>query len=398
MCLAACGQPISNLYRAGQVLLTACKIAVCQLASQSVQHVSNASVAVSIDTRVVGDQGYYRAFCCVLDNGVASLIVLVCFAITFMCVVNVSVAAVVVDGQVTAILLEEVACCAIATYELLQRAVMITIIALAFIGPLRTVGKQHIYFTGTVIIVNGTFEIGFVGIHAQGQNALILLLILNQDVAFNLYITVAFNCDNCAILQLGIDGQLAAADNSSTAHSSLDCAAADISGRRLIDIVVRVTTSYGNNIAVIAYIQVNHTGNLQICTAGVFPYFNSIFYLRLAGMEFHSVFPAISIIDGQAGKALAIAIGTLLVGACNVNTAQLASGQKAAGSRKLHTLDVVDHQIGRANMNSIGIYIINVLNTIRLVNVQRNVKTMSLHINGNRFIAGDIDATKVWCR
>ena len=111
-------------------------------------------------------------------------------------------------------------------------------------------------------------------------------------------------------------------------------------------------------------------------------------------MEFYSIFPTVGIIDGQAGKSLAVAVGTLLIGACNVNTAQLASGQKAAGSRKLHTLDIVNHQIGRANMNSIGIYIINVSNTIRLVNIQCNIKTMTLHINGDRIVAGDIDTAE----
>ena len=333
-----------------------------------------------------------------LDNGVASCIVFSCFAVTGVCIEDVGVAAVVVDGQVTAILLEDIACCASATCELLQRAVMIiSIIALSFVSPLRTVSKQHISIASAIIIENRTLEIGISSIHAQGQNALVFLLILNQDITFNLYITVAFNCDNCAILQLGIDGQLAAADNSSTAHSSLDCAAADISSRCFVNIIGRVATSYSDDIAVIAYIQVNHTGNLQICTAGVFPYLNSIFYLSLAGMEFHSVVPAISIIDGQAGKSLAIAIGTLLVGAGNINATHLASFQIAAAGRKLHSLDVVDYQISRGNMNTVRINSIYVINSVRLIHIQRNIKAMSLHINGNRFIAGDIDATKVWC-
>ena len=111
-------------------------------------------------------------------------------------------------------------------------------------------------------------------------------------------------------------------------------------------------------------------------------------------MEFYSILPTVGIVDGQASKSLAVSVRALLVGACNVNTAQLASGQKAAGSRKLHTLNVVNHQISRANMNSIGIYIINVGNTIRLVNVQRDIKTMTLHINGNRFVSGNIDTAE----
>ena len=49
-----------------------------------------------------------------LDDGIASLVVLGCFAIAFMSIVNVGVAAVVVDGQAVRILLEDVACFCIA--------------------------------------------------------------------------------------------------------------------------------------------------------------------------------------------------------------------------------------------------------------------------------------------
>ena len=62
-------------------------------------------------------------------------------------------------------------------------------------------------------------------------------------------------------------------------------------------------------------------------------------------MEFYSIFPTVGIIDGQAGKSLAVAVGTLLVSTCNVNTAQLACTQKAAFSRKLHTLNVGRHSV-----------------------------------------------------
>ena len=85
-----------------------------------------------------------------------------------MSIENVGVTTVFINGQTAAVLLEDIACFSISftAGKLVQAAVMIIKIALAFISPLRTVGKQHIYFTGTVIIVNGTFEIGFVGIHA----------------------------------------------------------------------------------------------------------------------------------------------------------------------------------------------------------------------------------------
>ena len=85
-----------------------------------------------------------------------------------MSVENIGVTAVFINGQAAAVLLEDIACFGISftADKLVQAAVMIIIIALAFIGPLRTVGKQHICFTSTIIIENGTFEIGFVGIHA----------------------------------------------------------------------------------------------------------------------------------------------------------------------------------------------------------------------------------------
>ena len=110
LCLATCGQAVSNLHIAGQVLLTICKITIGQLACQRVQHVCYVSVAVHADASVVGDQRYYRAFCCVLDNGVACFVVLSRFAISFMRVEDVGIAAVVVDSQAIIILLEDVAC------------------------------------------------------------------------------------------------------------------------------------------------------------------------------------------------------------------------------------------------------------------------------------------------
>ena len=61
-CFAACGQAVSNLHIAGQVLLTVYEVAVGQLASQVVQHISYTVFVLHIDAGVVGDQGYYRAF------------------------------------------------------------------------------------------------------------------------------------------------------------------------------------------------------------------------------------------------------------------------------------------------------------------------------------------------
>ena len=54
-----------------------------------------------------------------LDNGVACCVVISCFAVTGVCVVDIGVAAVVVDGQILAVILEDIACmcCITAAYE-----------------------------------------------------------------------------------------------------------------------------------------------------------------------------------------------------------------------------------------------------------------------------------------
>ena len=109
-CRGRSSQAIGNLHETGQVLLTIYKVAVSQLACQCVQYVVNAVLVVHCNTGVVGNHGYYRAFCRMLNDGVASLIVFSCFAIAFMCIVNIGIAAVVVNGQAVSILLEDVAC------------------------------------------------------------------------------------------------------------------------------------------------------------------------------------------------------------------------------------------------------------------------------------------------
>ena len=164
LCLAACGQAIGNLHETGQVLLTACKIAVGQLACQRVQHVSYASVAVHSNTGVIGDQRYYRAFCCTLDNGVASLIVLGCFAIAFMCIVDVGVAAVVVDSQAVAILLEDIAsfCIACATYEVSYLTALEDCIALPI-----TLGRTMNFVSPACTILQPQVDLAVVTCHVS---------------------------------------------------------------------------------------------------------------------------------------------------------------------------------------------------------------------------------------
>ena len=112
--LAACSQAVGNLHITGQVLLTVYEVAVCQLACQSIQYVSYAVCVIHCNAAVIGNHGYYRAFCRMLDNSVACCVVFSCFTVAGMCVEDVGVAAVVVDGQAVSILLEDVACFSIA--------------------------------------------------------------------------------------------------------------------------------------------------------------------------------------------------------------------------------------------------------------------------------------------
>ena len=109
-CCTACSQTIGNLHITGQVAFAVYEIAVGQLACQCLQNISYAYPVIHINTAVVGNHGYYRACCRTLDNGVACCVVFSCFTVAGMSVEDVSIAAVVVDSQVSAILLEDVAC------------------------------------------------------------------------------------------------------------------------------------------------------------------------------------------------------------------------------------------------------------------------------------------------
>ena len=112
--LAACGQAISNFYRAGQVLLTACKVAICQLASQCVQHVSYTSVAIHSNAGVIGNQGNNGILLCMLDNSVACCVVCCCFTVAGMSIEDIGIAAVVINSQVINIFLEDITSFALA--------------------------------------------------------------------------------------------------------------------------------------------------------------------------------------------------------------------------------------------------------------------------------------------
>ena len=109
-CCGRSSQAVGNLHETGQVLLTVYEVAVGQLARQCVQYVVNAGLVVHCNTGVVGNHGYYRSFCRMLDNSVACCVVFSCFTIAGMSIVNIGIAAVVVNGQAVSILLEDVAC------------------------------------------------------------------------------------------------------------------------------------------------------------------------------------------------------------------------------------------------------------------------------------------------
>ena len=107
--LAACSQAVSNLHITSQILLTVDEITVGQLACQCIQYVSYTCIIIHSDAGVVGNQANCRACCRTLDNGVACCVVACVFTIAGMSIENVGVAAVIINGQVIAVLLEDVA-------------------------------------------------------------------------------------------------------------------------------------------------------------------------------------------------------------------------------------------------------------------------------------------------
>ena len=168
-CCGGSSQAVSNLHITGQVIFAVYIVTVGQLAGQCIQYVGNAVLVVHSNAGIIGNHGHNGTFCSTLDNSVACCVVFSCFTVTAVCIENVGIATVAVNSQAAAVLLEDVACFGIsfAAGKLLQAAAMITIIALALIGPLSTVGKQHISIATAVFIKDSTLEIGFIGIHAK---------------------------------------------------------------------------------------------------------------------------------------------------------------------------------------------------------------------------------------
>ena len=109
-CCAACSQAVGNLHITGQVAFAVYIVAVGQLACQCVQYVGNAVLVVHSNAGVIGNQAYCRILFCMLDNGVTCCVVSCCFTIAGMSVVDIGIAAVVINSQVVAVILENVAC------------------------------------------------------------------------------------------------------------------------------------------------------------------------------------------------------------------------------------------------------------------------------------------------
>jgi len=254
--LAACGQAISNLYVTGQVLLTVYKIAVSQLAGQCVQNISYAYPVIHINTAVVGNHGYYRACCRTLDNGVACCVVFSCFTIAGMSVEDVSVAAVVVNGQVSAILLEDIACCcfAVSACELSYMAAAEATVCFApnLIIPGCAVIQVHI--DNAIILRECNAGQGGFLVRQANINHAIFAISTNiatdnrSHSARSCLIIIHIYINNAAVSQQAIAGV-------SLAIPSLDCATANIYSRAGIDSCYCITISAAHiNISFTVYI------------------------------------------------------------------------------------------------------------------------------------------------
>ena len=149
--LAAGGQAVSNLNRTGQVVFAVDKVAVGQLACQCIQYVGYAVLVVHSNAGVIGNQAYCGIFLCMLDNSVACCVVGCCFTVTGMSIEDIGIATVVINSQLIAVLLEDVACCAFtcATYEVGYTAALKVIGRLAplFVVPGCTVLQPQISST-----------------------------------------------------------------------------------------------------------------------------------------------------------------------------------------------------------------------------------------------------------
>ena len=153
-------QAISNLYNTGEVLFAFGKIAVGKLACQCIQHLGYAVGIFHSNTGIVGNQAYCRACSCSLDNSVACFVVGSCFAVAFMCIENIGVAAVFINSQVLAVLLEDVACmCCIsaagkAGYMAACKAAR-NLFAVLLVGPGCTICQPQVEATVACLVITG---------------------------------------------------------------------------------------------------------------------------------------------------------------------------------------------------------------------------------------------------
>ena len=149
-CYRRSSQTTGDLHIAGQVLLTVYIRTVGQLASQCIQHVGYTVFVIHCDVSVVGDERDLGTGSCLGDDGVTRFVVLCRFAISFMCIVDIRIAAVVVDGQAVRILLEDVARFFFAlaaveiAYETACEFVATLYIAIQFIVPYGSIGQPKI--------------------------------------------------------------------------------------------------------------------------------------------------------------------------------------------------------------------------------------------------------------
>ena len=123
-CMARCGKAFCDFHIAGEILLTACRRAIGQLSCQSVQNTQNVLLIVHRHIVVPSDEGNLRTHSRLANDGVTCCVVISCFAISFMCIVDIRRAAVIINGQVIFIFLEDVACvsCIAAANEFCQVA------------------------------------------------------------------------------------------------------------------------------------------------------------------------------------------------------------------------------------------------------------------------------------
>ena len=146
-----------------QIVFIGGEVAVGQLACQSVQYVDYVVFTVHVNTSVIGNQCYGSIFFCMPDNGVACCVVVSCFTVAVVCVEDIGIAAVVINGQRSSIILEDVASLCITcttnkvSYMAAQERSLVFIIfkelqfSIKLIGPGCTILQPQVVFTGEVL-------------------------------------------------------------------------------------------------------------------------------------------------------------------------------------------------------------------------------------------------------